>query len=147
MSAGTDGLSPRVAVVQMIFGSWTAQAIRAMATLGLADHLAAGPHTVESLARASGTHASSLARLLRALVALNLCARDAQGRVTLTPIGELLRSDVAASQRASAQMISAPWVMRVWEELAACVRTGEPVFERVHGSDFWEYLVGHAANR
>ena len=143
MSASTDGLSPRAAVSQMATGYWISQAVRAMAILGLADHLASGPRTATNLAEETGAHAPSLARLLRTLVALGLCGRDDAGRVYLTPIGEAMRSDVSDSARSFVLFITAPWVERGWEELPQAVRTGEPTFSRVHGIGFWDYLGAH----
>src|SRR5215212_11601710 len=81
----------------MATGYWVSQAVRAMAVLSLADHLASGPRTAADLAEATGAHAPSLARLLRALVALGLCGREVSGRFRLTPLGETLRSDVPDS--------------------------------------------------
>jgi hypothetical protein len=43
------------------------QMVYVAARLGIADHLIKGPRTVEELAAASGAHAESLQRLLRAL--------------------------------------------------------------------------------
>src|SRR5919112_2043844 len=127
----------------MATGYWVSQAVRAMAVLGLADHLASGPRTAADLAEATGAHAPSLARLLRALVALGLCERDDAGGVYLTPLGEAMRSDVADSARSFVLFITAPWVERGWEELPHAVRTGEPTFPRVHGAGFWDYLGAH----
>src|SRR5918999_2033693 len=45
VSAGTDNLPPRAAVSQMATGYWVSQAVRAMAVLSLADHLASGLRT------------------------------------------------------------------------------------------------------
>ena len=143
MSAGTDNLPPRAAVSQMATGYWVSQAVRAMAVLSLADHLASGPRTAADLAEATGAHAPSLARLLRALVALGLCGREATGRFRLTPLGEAMRSDVPDSVRAWVLFITAPWVERGWEKLPEAVRTGEPTFPRVHGVGFWDYLGAH----
>jgi hypothetical protein len=143
VSANTDGLSPRAAVSQMATGYWISQAVRAMAILGLADHLASGPRTAADLAEATGAHAPSLARLLRTLVALGLCERDDAGGVYLTPLGEAMRSDVPDSARSFVLFITAPWVERGWEELPQAVRTGEPTFPRVHGVGFWDYLGAH----
>jgi DNA-binding IclR family transcriptional regulator len=111
-----------------------------MAVLGLADHLASGPRTAEDLSEVTGAHTPSLARLLRALVALGLCRRDDAGRGPVDPLGEAMRSDVPDSARAFVLMITAPWVERGWEELPHAVRTGEPTFPRVHGVGFWDYL-------
>jgi hypothetical protein len=72
----SDGLSPIEAVGRMAAGYRVSLAVRTMVVLDLADHLAAGPRSVADLAVATGTHAPSLARLLRALAALGLCAYD-----------------------------------------------------------------------
>src|SRR5436305_2086532 len=50
----------------MAFGNVIAQAVYVAARLGIADLLEAGPKSVDELARASGAHAPSLRRLLRA---------------------------------------------------------------------------------
>lgn len=62
----------------------TAQVIHVAAQLRLADLLAAGPQSVEVLAKTTGTHSQSLARLLRFLAALGIVAQEADGRVRLT---------------------------------------------------------------
>ena len=139
----TEGPSPEEAVGQMALGYWISQALRTMAVLGLADHLSAGPRTVDELAGQSGAHAPSRDRLLRALSALSLCARDEEGRVRLTQLGELLRSDAPDSWKSSVLMITAPHIQRAWEKLPEAVRTGEPAFARIHGVGFWDYLATH----
>ncbi len=140
---GTDRLPPEEVIGQMATGYWISQAIRTMAVLGLADHLSAGPRTVDELAGESGAHARSLARLLRALSALGLCVRDDENQVRLTQLGELLRSDAPDSMKSDVLMISAPHIQRAWEELPDAMRNGEPTFARVHGVGFWDYLAAH----
>src|ERR671937_247339 len=49
------------------------------------------------LAEATGTHGPSLERLLRALVSFGVLSEPEAGRFGLTPLGELLRSDVPHS--------------------------------------------------
>ena len=73
MVLGTEGLPPRAALMQLIIGSWITHAIRAMAELDLADHLAAGPRAAVELAEATGTDAPTLplARIEEAAHALN----------------------------------------------------------------------------
>ena len=145
MVLGTEGLPPREAVMQMVNASWISHAIRAMAALGLADHLAHGPRTVQELAEASGTHAPTLTRLLRTLAAIGLCVTDVRGGVSLTPRGDMLRSDVPNTARPYVLAIHAPHVEQAWVELPETVRTGEPAFPRVHGTNFWEFLSDHPA--
>jgi SAM-dependent methyltransferase len=143
MVLGTEGLPPREAVLQMLNAAWVSHAVRAMADLGLADYLADGPRTADELAQATGTHAPSLARFLRTLAALGLCTTEADGRVRLTPRGEVLRSDAPNSVRVYALAIHAPYVERAWDGLPEAVRTGEPAFPRVHGLSLWDYLAAH----
>ncbi len=80
MFPGTEGLSPRAALVQLITASWATHAVRAMAALGLADHLAGGPRTARELTEATGTDAPTFARFLRTLAALGLVTHDADDR-------------------------------------------------------------------
>ena len=140
---GTDRPPPEEVIDQMATGYMISQAIRTMAVLGLADHLSAGPRTVDELASESGAHARSLDRLLGALSALGLCVRDDEDRVRLTQLGELLRSDAPDSMKPNVLMISAPHMQRAWEKLPDAVRNGEQTFARVHGVGFWEYLAAH----
>ncbi|CAA9546213.1 MAG: hypothetical protein AVDCRST_MAG87-487 [uncultured Thermomicrobiales bacterium] len=143
MYPGTEGLPPRVALLQLITASWVSHAVRTMAVLGVADHLADGPRTVGELAEATGTDAPTLARFMRALAALGLVAHDAAGRVGLTPLGEPLRAAVPGSLRSYALAIAAPSVERAWHDLPNALRTGEPSFPDVHGLGFWDYLAAH----
>ena len=63
----TDDVPPEVAIRHLIFGGWTAQALRAMVSLDLADHLAHGSRTVDDLANAAAVDAQTLRRLLAVL--------------------------------------------------------------------------------
>lgn len=73
--------------------------IHVAAQLRLADLLAAGPRRIEDLADATGAHAPSLARLLRMLAARGVAAQEADGRLSLTPLGAPLRAGVPGSVR------------------------------------------------
>src|SRR3989442_15033516 len=87
-------LSSPETLLQMMTGYWISQAIYAAAKLGIADLLKDGPKSADELARATGTHAPSLHRLLRALASLGIFAEDAQGRFGHTPLSVPLRPDV-----------------------------------------------------
>ena len=141
MALGTDGLPPREAVLQLLTGAWISDSVRAMAMLGLADHLADGPRSPGELAVATGTHAPTLTRFLRTLAGLGLCSTEEDGQVRLTPRGEVLRADVSGSLRPYALAIYAPHIGRAWEGLPEAVRTGEAAFLRVNGVDLWGYLA------
>src|SRR5215469_6644665 len=115
MPADNDSVPPWKAVARMAESYAVSAALRTMTVLDLADHMAAGPRSVEDLAAATGTHAPTLARLLRALVALDLCASDETGRVRLTPLGDTLRADAPDSQKLTVLMLTSPWFPRTLE--------------------------------
>jgi SAM-dependent methyltransferase len=127
-------------VLQMATAPWIAQAIYCAAKLGLADHLVAGPRPVEELARATGTHAPSLARLLRALASVGLFASD-PGGWRVTPLGEALRADVPGSARGYSIMLGSPFHRAAWTDILESVRTGKSAFDRVHGVPLFDHLA------
>jgi Dimerisation domain len=55
----------QVALQQMTNGYWATQIIYVAAKLGIADLLSDGPQDVDTLARATQTHAPTLSRLMR----------------------------------------------------------------------------------
>ena len=100
--------SPRDALWRMTNACQVSQAIHVAASLGIADYLKDGPKSVEELAAATSSRAPSLYRLLRALASVKIFV-EADGRFSLTPLAEYLRSDVPGSVRAWATMIGRPY--------------------------------------
>ncbi len=138
-----DPLPPNMALMQMVFGKAITQAVSVVARYRLADHLARGPRTAAELASAAGLHAGHLYRILRALASVGVLAGDQQGRFSLTPVGEFLRSDVPGSMRAIATYVCDPWSWKPWGDLAGCAETGGPAFDRVFGEGVFDYLGKH----
>src|SRR5215831_7073817 len=99
-----DTPSPQQQVSQMVTGYWLSQMLYVAAKLGLADLVTDGPRTADELASATQTRPRPLYRLLRALASVGVFAEDDQGRFSLTPLAEHLRSDAPGSQRALAIM-------------------------------------------
>ena len=85
--------------------------------------------------------ARSLERVLRALEDAGLFTRLEDGRIALTALGELLRSDVPGSARRGAIASTEEWRWRAYGHLTHSVRTGEPGFRLAHGCGLWEYLA------
>src|SRR6476646_5666230 len=98
----TSELPPSVALLQMMMGYRVSQAIYIAAKLGIADLLDAGPLHGETLAVATGTHAPSLYRLLRALATVGVFVEMHTGSFGLTPTAALLQTDHPNSMRAMA---------------------------------------------
>src|SRR5579871_5393422 len=112
-------------LLRMITGSWVSQVVGTLAKLEIADHLAAGPMDCGSFARVIGCEGDSTFRLMRAAAHLGLISILQDGRFGLAPLGELLRSDVPGSLRASAIMFTAPGHWLPWGRLVEAVRRGE----------------------
>lgn len=136
---GTPQSHPQQTLMQMINGHWDSQMIGVAAKLGIADLVADGSKNSAELAKATGTHAPTLYRLLRALSSLGVFAEDDQGRFGLTPLAELLRTGVPDSLHDWAVFSADVEVWRSWEQLSYSVTTGEAAFEYVWGMPNWEY--------
>lgn len=130
---------PPIALLEMITGYWYTQAIYVAAKLGIADQLKNGPKNIDELAKATGAHAPSLYRLMRALASVNIFAEDKNGHFKLTPMAKALQSEVPDSMRAMAIMNGDDWYWRPWGELLHSVKTGNSAFKKTHRMGFFEY--------
>jgi ubiquinone/menaquinone biosynthesis C-methylase UbiE len=137
---------PPVAMLQMISGFWISRAIYVAAKLGIADHLCDGHRTVDELAAATGTHAPSLYRVLRALASVGIFTEDENRRFALTPLAETLQSDAPDSLRAFATVELGEEHYPAWGELLHSVRTGEIAFDRAFGMPVWKFFEQNPEN-
>lgn len=132
-------LAPAGKLLEMIAMRHVPQAIHAVAVLGIADLLAVGPKSSDELARATGSHARTLSRVLRTLVAAGIFAEDKAGHFHLTALGQPLRSDVADTVRAASIFLSGD--SQLEGLLVDCVRTGKTAIELASGGTNWiEYF-------
>ncbi len=143
--AGTQQAPPPEAMLtQMLAAPLVTQALRVVAELGVADLLAVRPRSVEELAAETGTHAPSLYRFMRALAGCGVFA-ETEGRVfELTPMAELLRTDVEGSLRDLAIFMGADWHWQVWGDAPYSARTGKAAWAHVHGTEVFPYFAEHA---
>lgn len=125
-------------LLAMVTGFRAAAALSVAAELGISDALAAEGRTVAELAAAVKADEDTLARLLRALVAVQVYAVQ-DGVYSNTSLGERLRSDVPGTLRPLARMGQDPAFWSAWGHLAHSVRTGENAFEALQGVDVWAY--------
>src|SRR5579871_914114 len=140
----SEGAAPAGAVLsQMSYGYWVTQALHTAAQLGIADVLASGPQSPEEIAHATDAQPQPVYRLLRALAGLGVFAETEDGRFTLTPLAEPMRSDVPGSVRWLLIMIGDPEHYRSWEAMTHSVKTGECGFDHVYGMKLFDYLAGH----
>lgn len=128
---------------RLILGYRLSQALGVAARLGIADLLKDGPLAVEQLASMTGVQADPLARVLRLLTGVGVFREVDPSRFALTPAAQPLRSDTVPSLRARAMfnISAAHWA--AWGKLFEAVQTGEPAFERAHGTEVFAYLRSH----
>ena len=143
--SGSDAERPKEAdvLLRMTQGFAVSQSLYVAADLGIADYLADGALTAEDLAAKSGSHPGALARLLRLLVAFGIMKGEERNRFSLTPVGQLLRSDVPGSLRATIRWLVGPWNWRAWENLSYSIRTSQPAFDHAWGISIFDYYECH----
>lgn len=119
--------------------------MRVAATLRIADHIEAGAHTPDELARRTSTDAGALGRLLRFLACRDVFGEERPGVYVLTPTSRLLLDGHPSRMRHWLDLEGASGRI----DLAACggllhaVRTGEPGYDQVFGVPFWDDLTRH----
>jgi hypothetical protein len=139
-------IPPPLQMLQLISGFWVARCLYVAAKLGIPDLLNDGPKSADELATASGTHAPSLFRVLRALAAVDVLTQTHDSRFGNTPLSETLRSDIPGSLRAFAMTELGEEHYPAWGELLHSVRTGEIAFDKAFGEPVWEYFAKHEEN-
>ena len=138
--SSTAAVPPAMVLRELAFGAACAGALRAAASLELADALDEQPATAEELAARLDVPAGPLERLLRALVCYEVFAATGDGRFRHTPLSRLLRTDEPGSLRDIALWCTEPWTWQSWSRLDDAVRTGRSVFADTFGKEFFQYL-------
>ncbi len=114
-----------------------------VATLRIADHIAAGCAESDQLAAAAGADRDSLYRLLRHLVSKGVFEEPARGRFALN---DLARPLLEEQVRLGLDLDSFGGRMaQAWGTLLSAVRTGKPAYHEALGRPFWEDLDAHPA--
>ena len=120
---------PQARLAQMATGFILSRLVYTAATLRIADHLARGPKAASELAILTECDADSLGRFMRTLTNFGILALGDDGRFSLTPLGEPLRSDVLGSVRGSILTMGGQWSWKTWEAFPSTVMTGKPAFD------------------
>lgn len=128
-------------MIQFITGFWTSRAVYVAAKLGLADLLQSGPKTVAELAAATGTHAPSLYRIMRALTSAGVFKTEQDNRFALTPLSETLVTGTPGSTRMFIISELGQEHYPAWGNLLHSVKTGEIAFDNFFGMDVWKYFA------
>jgi len=127
-------------MIQYITGFWMSRAVYIAAKLGIPDLLQSGPKTAEELAQATGTHAPSLYRIMRALTSTGLFQRE-NDRFALTPLSETLITNAPGSVRWFIISELGQEHYPAWGNLMHSAKTGEIAFDNAFGKDIWKYFA------
>src|SRR5260370_25692193 len=115
--------------------------VHVVATLRIADHIAAGITEIGPLAAAAGADRDSLYRVLRHLVGKGLFEQPAPGRFALN---ELAQGLLGESGRLGFDLDSFGGRMALaWGTLLSAVRSGKPAYHEAFGRGFWDDLDAH----
>ncbi|RKE22608.1 methyltransferase [Streptomyces sp. TLI_171] len=131
---------PAEALLRLLTGAWTTQALAAFAELGVPE--AMDEHTgrtAEQLAQAVDADPDTLLSLLRYLTMLGAVLRDGAG-FRLSPSGALLRADAPGSLRPLALLYAGPFY-RSFARLSDTVRTGRVAFDELYGENHFDHFA------
>ncbi len=115
--------------------------IHVVATLRIADHIAAGREQIGDIAAAASCDRYALHRLLTYLVGKGVFEETSPGRFVLN---QAARGLLDPSQRLGLDLEGIGGRMaHAWGTLLTYVRTGTPAYPEVFGLPFWEDLEAH----
>jgi SAM-dependent methyltransferase len=115
--------------------------VRVVATLRIADHIAAGKMEIGPLAAAAGADRDSLHRVMRHLVSKGLFEEPSRGRFAMNDAAQPLLED---SMHLGLDLDGIGGRMaHAWGTLLSAVRTGRSAYHEAFGRGFWEDLDAH----
>ena len=149
-TSGTADVDPDETLGVLLSGFVGTQLLYVVAELGVADALEEEARSIDALAERVEAVPHVLYRFLRALATYGVFEQDAAGRFRNTPASDLLRHDDGSGWRDYAIVYGS--VYRAFAEALPTAQTGENMFSRVHGVDWWTWLgrnpeVGATFNR
>jgi hypothetical protein len=133
-----------VRLLELLNSFVVTRAIHAVACLKLADRISEQPRSVEELAEETHVSAESLHRLLRTLRALDIFDTDSSGRVTMTPLAQLLVLDNESSLYPAALLVGSSFRWRAWEGFEERLAGTDSAFRLAHGVGLMEHLASDA---
>lgn len=141
--AGRSVGSPHQHIIELGWGYLYSAALNAVAELGVADLLEHGPQPSAALAEQLGVQAQPLHRTLRLLASVGVFAEDEQGRWTLTPAADVLRSEAAGSLRDAVRMLAHESFWVPAGKLSTTIRAGQTPFAEIFGGSFFDYFAAN----
>ena len=125
-------------LMAMASGYQVSACLYVAAKLNIADLLVAGPRPVAALAADTNTQPDALYRVLRALVSFGIFSEPQPRTIGLSPMAELLRSDIPGNFCGLVVWAAHPFLMHVNSDLMHSVTTGKPAIEHLYGKPAFE---------
>lgn len=138
---GKPSVPPQAVLLDMMCGMMKTQAIHEATRLGLAELVKDGPRALTDLAAVTETQPAALARLLRALVTLDIFTEVEPDVFAQTAFSHLLRPDVPGSMYYVALLHGEQWQWQSWEGLSYSLHTGKTAFEHLYKEPLWQYFA------
>jgi len=141
---GPEAVAAHARIVEITLAPVVARVAHALAELGIPDYCD-GPRTADEIARATGTHAPSIYRLLRTSAGIGFFVEDADRRFSLTTLGAALRSDAPGRGRSMVRSLVGPLGWSTNAETLHALRTGETAAEKALGLPLFDFLASAPA--
>ena len=116
--------------------------VYAAVKLGLPEKMGMQSWTAESLVAELGLSPPNVARFLRGLATLGICAEGGDGSFTLTSGGQSLRADSPSRLAKKVQIVVEQYWMP-WTNLVGSLQTGKPAFDQVFGINVRDWRRDH----
>lgn len=126
-------------VVDLLTGTWRAQALHAAVVLRLADHVAAGVTDTQALAERCGCNEDALTRLMRVLIETGVFDWSEARGYKQTAVSELLR-DRPGSLAGMVGFYGAEFHL-AWGHFTSVLTGDTPGFEAAFGRNLHRYLA------
>ena len=136
-------LQPEQLLMQLATGKWVSKALSVVADLAIPDLLGGGARSADDLAATTAVDADSLYRLLRAASGVGVLTELPGRRFENNALSNLMRSDVPGSLRAMVRWINEDSAWQAWGGLGYSVKTGQPAFNHVLGTEVFEHFQTH----
>ncbi|QIS22149.1 methyltransferase [Nocardia terpenica] len=123
----------------LLYGRLLSQAVVVAAELEIPKLLTNSAMTVAEISEHTKSDPYALKHLLRSLGVFGIFQEDELGYFSLTPLGTMLCPDTPGTALYTALLVGGE-VGNAWDSLSQTVRTRQPAFNYVHGTDFFSYM-------
>jgi SAM-dependent methyltransferase len=138
----TEGNRETAAALDLI-DYYTPLLLRLCIDAGVIAAFGRDERSLRDVAVATGSHAGTLVRVVRALESRGVFERGTDMRFRLTDVGRRFLPDEPGSLSGLASFRS--WDLHAWAEAELTLQTGRPAFPHHFGCDYFDWLADHPA--